>query len=64
VDKGLGFKSPDIWAAYACSRCHDIVDGRVTDHGIPPAVILDRWFKGVYETQKILIDEGLITINY
>ena len=29
--KGMGKKSDDISAAYGCSSCHDVIDGRVYD---------------------------------
>jgi hypothetical protein len=59
VESGRGYKSPDWWSAFACSHCHDIVDGR------RPApcgndVILERWFKGVFETQFTFFNEGLL----
>ena len=61
IAKGLGLKSPDWWGAYACSRCHDIVDQRVS-HRIPQEVILDRWLKGIFETQSILHEEGILRL--
>ena len=54
-DDGKGFKSPDRWAAFACSKCHDIIDGRA---GIKVRISneekLEAWLRGIYETQKIL----------
>ena len=26
---GMGLKPPDVVATYACSHCHDLIDGRV-----------------------------------
>lgn len=63
MDNGMGLKqAKDFWGAFACHSCHDIVDSRVsTDrHRI---LILERWLAGVYETQKHLIEIGLITYN-
>lgn len=60
IDNGMGLKqAKDFWGAFACSHCHDVVDGRVTtsDQRI---LILERWMAGVYETQKKLIEAGLI----
>lgn len=56
---GIGQKVNDIHGAYACSSCHDAVDGRVkTEHG---KTELSLWhLQGVIETQIILIDIGLI----
>ena len=63
IDNGMGLKQArDFWGAFACGHCHDIVDSRVpsTDQRI---LILERWLAGVYETQKHLIEIGLITYN-
>lgn len=63
VDNGMGLKTaPDFWGAFACSHCHDVVDGRVptSDQRI---LILERWLAGVYETQKRLLAAGLLHYN-
>lgn len=61
---GMGMKHKDLFIAYGCSACHDIVDGRAK---------LDRWtndlyskvwfYEGVFRTQEILIEKGLITLK-
>ncbi|MDT8282526.1 MAG: nuclease domain-containing protein [Gammaproteobacteria bacterium] len=56
---GMGMKKPDIFGAFCCSSCHDILDGRVMS-------LIDRselelaHRQGVERTQKIWLDEGLI----
>ena len=59
VSKGLGLKSPDWWGAFACSHCHDILDGRsgnlVTSQ--------NAWMAAIHETQKILFDEGYLIVR-
>ena len=65
---GMGLKPHDIFGAWACSACHDAVDGRaVASHnGIKYTyrelqILFDE---GVFRTQKILLDEekiGVIT---
>lgn len=56
---GMGYKSPDICAAFACSDCHDAVDRRAHKE-------LERDFvqlmhlQGVVRTMAILIDKGLV----
>jgi len=56
---GMGLKRPDIHGAYACSACHDALDGRVGG-------IWDRdWLRmchmeAVLRTQEIMLREGLI----
>lgn len=60
IDNGMGLKqAKDFWGAFACNHCHDIVDGRVTTKD-DRITILERWLAGIYETQKILIEDGLI----
>jgi hypothetical protein len=63
-DNGMGLKaSQDFWGAFACAHCHDVVDGRTPilfdDHHL----INRRWLAGIYETQKVLIEKGLITYD-
>lgn len=59
---GMGMKSPDILAAFACSACHDAIDRRAhTD--------LDRDYvrlahlEGVMRTQAELLKLGVIKIG-
>lgn len=63
LDNGMGLKqSRDFWGAFACAHCHDIADGRV--HNSDQRIrILERWMAGIYETQKALIEAGLITYD-
>ena len=54
VAKGVGNKSPDFWAAYACSSCHAWLDG-------PSSQVAWRWvLDGLFETQVKLIERGLM----
>lgn len=60
IDNAMGMKqAKDFWGAFACSHCHDVVDGRVTtsDQRI---LILERWMAGIYETMKRLIAADLL----
>jgi len=58
---GTGNKVSDIFGAYGCSDCHDMVDGRVPN--IFVECCLERFFtQGILRTQQILIDKGLIKI--
>lgn len=63
IDKGMGIKSPDHWGAYACSTCHDIIDGKRRADDIAKIEILKCFYNGVYLTQKRLIQLGLIKIK-
>ena len=58
VDKGMGIKSPDWFGAYACSNCHDAVDGRAGADKQKQSQY--RWLPAVYETQKKLIAKGIL----
>ena len=57
---GTGQKVPDIFGAWACSACHDIVDWRViaseTDMTATDFEIMHM--EGVFRTQNILLSEG------
>ena len=59
---GTGQKVPDIFGAWACSACHDIVDGRkkwsYLDTYISPQDIREMHTDGVFRTQNILLSEG------
>lgn len=63
---GMGMKRNDLHGAYACSACHDAIDGR-TKPSDPmtgeryPKLQLDYWhMQGVIATQEILIKEGVV----
>lgn len=58
-DKAWSMKSPDWWAAYGCSDCHDVIDARrKTD--LSKAEVLECMMRGLFRTQKILIEKGLL----
>lgn len=56
--KGVGMKSPDIMAVYACSSCHDVLDGRGKGD-IDWRDIL----RALAETQCKFFEKGLLTIK-
>ena len=63
IDNGMGLKQArDFWGAFACQHCHDVADGRI-ENMTSLALICQRWLAGVYETQKQLIEEGLISYD-
>ena len=56
---GMGKKPKDIFGAYACSACHDVLDGRVKAE--MDLFTLDSEFKSaVLRTQEILVNKDLI----
>jgi hypothetical protein len=60
VDSGMGIKSPDWWGAYACSSCHDFMDGRAFSKFVDSTNKDRYWLAGIYETQKKLREKGLL----
>lgn len=59
---GMGRKSDDISAAFGCSGCHDVIDGRVPYRFAQG----DRYFyerRAQTRTWRRLIELGIITIK-
>ena len=56
---GMGMKSSDIHGAYCCSSCHDAIDGRIKADALGFQVQID-FYEGIFRTQLILIDKGLL----
>lgn len=63
-DKGVAQKGPDWWAVYGCSSCHDVIDGRnrqaVNELGWVEINNCIR--RGLYRTQKRMMQKGLIDV--
>lgn len=57
--KGMGMKSPDNMACFACSACHDAIDGRRRDVEVEGADLL----RALAETQEHWIGQGLMIIK-
>lgn len=58
----MGTKHPDLFAAMGCSDCHAAVDGR-TKTSYYPIELREHHLDGVFRTQQIWLDEGLIEIK-
>jgi hypothetical protein len=62
--KGMGIKAPDERAAFGCSACHDVLDGRAPR---PPGFTYDqmisRFDQAVDETHVVLRHLGLLTVD-
>lgn len=56
--KGVGMKSPDQMAVFACQHCHSILDGAHRNE-IPSSDLL----RALAETQMYWIEQGLMTIK-
>jgi hypothetical protein len=57
---GMGQKCDDIHATYACSNCHDTIDGRSTRGSASELMIYA--YEGMVRTQKLLLDQELIKV--
>jgi len=60
---GMGMKSSDLLGAYCCSSCHDAVDGRGVSDWNKKQEIENAFYEGIFRTQLILIEKGLIIIK-
>ena len=61
-NRGMGIKCGDHFAVYACSSCHDIIDGRV-NVGYGLDFILESKLIALERTQQKLIDKGLLCLS-
>lgn len=59
--KGMGLKAPDTSAAYGCSACHDVLDGRAPrPAGMTYENMMERFDRGVERTHERLRAKGLM----
>ncbi|OHV96858.1 hypothetical protein AKG95_15560 [Janthinobacterium lividum] len=59
--KGMGLKAPDTAAAFGCSACHDVLDGRRPRPADLSLAGLEAAFRAaVGRTHEILKAEGLL----
>ncbi len=56
---GMGMKAPDLLAAWCCSACHDVVDGRVKSSYFKHEIRM-MFYEGVFRTQNALIKLGKV----
>ena len=57
---GMGMKSPDLIGAWACSACHDELDGRTHKSGLSHDELRLAHFEGMARTIAQLEKEGLV----
>jgi hypothetical protein len=57
---GMGMKSPDLIGAWACSACHDEIDGRTRKSGMTRDELRLAHYDGMVRTIVQLEKEGLI----
>lgn len=58
----MGTKKSDLFGAFCCSACHDVIDGRVKarEYTMDEIELMHR--EGVERTQSIWLNEGLIIL--
>lgn len=62
--KGMGLKAPDTRAAYGCSACHDVLDGRAPrPAGMSQEQMLERFEEAVLLTHQVLTRKGLLKVE-
>lgn len=59
---GMGIKCGDNFGVYACSRCHDLIDGRIK-HPEGNYDFSEDVLRALEETQQKLIDKELMVIK-
>jgi hypothetical protein len=57
---GMGMKSPDLIGAWACSACHDEIDGRTHKSGLSHDELRLAHYDGMARTIAQLEKEGLV----
>ena len=57
---GMGMKSPDLIGAWACSACHDELDGRTHKSGLSRDELRLAHYDGMVRTICQLDKEGLV----
>lgn len=59
--KGMGLKAPDTAAAYGCSACHDVLDGRrPRPDGMSKLGLEGVFYTAMLRTHAILRGKGLL----
>lgn len=58
---GMGLKGHDLFGAYACSACHDAMDGRTG--GLDPMDKDFFWLRAQDRTQLALHEKGILVIK-
>lgn len=55
---GAGQKAPDLLGAWACSACHDEIDGR--SRNLERDFVRLAFYEAILRTQNVLIREGKV----
>ncbi|HYD75756.1 MAG TPA: nuclease domain-containing protein [Ramlibacter sp.] len=59
-DRGMGTKSLDLAGCYACSACHDAVDGRTRYPGLDALALRLAWHEAHLRSLVRLAQKGLL----
>lgn len=62
-EKGMGLKPDDTSGAYACSLCHDWLDGRLRmnpENNNEDYSKIYYWFRAMRRTWRLLIENGVL----
>lgn len=59
---GMSMKIPDLFAAFACSHCHDIVDGRTPTLEFSYSERRALLLEGMVRTQIYLLERGILLV--
>lgn len=60
-EKGMGLKPDDTSGVYACSSCHDWLDGRIIPKGSESYGGKEwYWFHAMRRTWKLLVENGVL----
>jgi hypothetical protein len=62
ANKGTSFKPDDI-GAWACSNCHDFIDGRSTVLGVTRARRMALFYEGVYRTVCEQVRQSILVVK-
>ena len=61
-NRGMAIKCGDHFAVYACSICHDVIDGRFNSVYYDKSELAEIKIIALERTQQKLIDKGLLVI--
>ena len=61
-NRGMGYKCSDHFAVYACSICHDVIDGRVNSVYYTKDELTSIKLIALERTQQKLIVKGLLYV--
>lgn len=60
-NRGMGIKCADYMAVYACSNCHDVIDGRVKSDYSRDELNTEK-LRALEETLGKLVNKGLVNV--